>query len=150
MKNKYIYKKSKEDWYDPEYPNDIVAPCYWYDWTLYKLETYDLTDRGGEIEEGFEFVDSVSEGEQNPFSDQDKKYCNFYFDECVDADFNMGDKGYYLALDKVHWDIDGLDHKETAWISDDWEFEFETSQFIIPKRFIKALEHWKKFKENRQ
>nr|BAR33961.1 hypothetical protein [uncultured Mediterranean phage uvMED] len=137
MRNKYIYKKTKEDWYDPEYPHEIVAPCYWYEWTLEELKTYDFTDRGGEIEQGFEFVDGIAEGESN-----------FYFSKSADANFNMGDRNEYLTLQKVHWDHDGLHYKETAWITDDWEFE-KDPEFKVPKRFIKVLKDWKKFKENK-
>lgn len=137
MRNKYIYKKSSVDWYDPEYPHEIVAPCYWYEWTLQELKTYDFTDRGGEIEQGLEFVDSIRAGK------------TFYLNEFTDGNFNMGDNNKYLTLQKVHWDHDGLDYKETAHITDDWEFE-KDPEFKVPKRFIKVLRDWKNFKENKQ
>jgi len=144
MANKYIYKKTSEDWFDPEYPNDIVGPCYFYDWTINELKTYDFTKQGGEIEEGFEFVDSVSE---EPRGSQDKKYCGFPLLEDIPRDvvFNMGDNNIYITLTKVHWGCDGLQYKESVCINDDWEFEWEHAEFKVPKRFIKALEHWKKF-----
>lgn len=139
MRNKYIYKKTKEDWYDPEYPNSIEAPCYWYEWTLQELKTYDYRDQGGEIEQGLEFLDGIKEGDQD-----------FYFekDALSHRNFNMGDNNEYLTLQKVHWDWDGLDYKETALITDDWEFE-KDPEFKVPKRFIKVLQDWKKFKENK-
>lgn len=147
MRNQYIFKKSTQDWYDPKYPNDIVAPCYFYEWTVYVQDTYDFTKQGGEIEEALEWVDAAS---AEPRKGQDKKYLGFFLEENVQADvaFNMGDQKRYLGLDKVHWSYDGLQYKESAYINDDWEFELD-SGFKVPKRFIKALELWKNFKENK-
>ena len=148
MRNQYIFKKSSEDWYDPKYPDDIVAPCYFYEWTVYVQDTYDFTKQGGEIEEALEWVDAAS---AEPRKGQDKKYLGFFLEENVQADvaFNMGDQKRYLGLDKVHWSYDGLQYKESVFIHSDWTFELDGAEFKVPKRFIKALELWKNFKENK-
>lgn len=147
MRNKYIYKKSSEDWYDPEYPNDIVAPCYFYDWTFYKLVTYDFTKQGGSIEKSWEWVDSAS---AEPSQGQDKKYLGFpLVNNNIDLELDIINNNALLGLDKVHWDHDGLQYKERVFINPDWTFALHGAEFRVPKKFIKALEHWKNFKESK-
>ena len=148
MRNQYIYKKSSQDWYDPKYPHEIVAPCYFYDWTIYELVTVDFTDQGGQIEKNWQWDDSVS---AEPRKGQDKKYLGFLLEENVqaDVDLEISDNKNLLGLDKVHWSYDGLQYKESVYINSDWTFVLDGAGFKVPKRFIKALELWKNFKENK-